>query len=357
MGVSWKLPPIVINDGVAGQWSVVDGRLTHDKATGASQLPGRCWSIGLVDAHVHLALRDRRPLDRTDALTNLRAIAEQGVTLVRDMGAPGSITLDLELDDAMPRLIASGRQLAVAGGFFPGCFVPVPPEQLVDAALGEVARGATWVKILTDWTGTELTYPVDILRATVLAVHAAGARVAAHNQRAGLRDVVLAGVDSIEHGTAMDAEVLALLAERDVAWVPTTCAIENGLRRTIEALESGDLAPERRLAIEAWLPVAQGFVTTISTMLPMAASMGVRLLASTDNAGSVAEDVANLVRYGVDPAFAVAAATTSPRDFLGAPSLNNGAPADVVTFDEDPRLVPSTLRSPVAVLVGGTRVR
>ena len=157
----------------------------------------------------------------------------------------------------MPRLISSGRQLAVAGGFFPGCFEPVPPEHLVEAALHEVARGATWVKILTDWTGAALTYPVEVLRATVLAVHAAGARVAAHNQRAGLREVVMSGVDSIEHGTAMSDEVLALMAERGVAWAPTTCAVEMGLRRTVEALESSELTPERRLELEGWLPISR----------------------------------------------------------------------------------------------------
>jgi imidazolonepropionase-like amidohydrolase len=92
-------------------------------------------------------------------------------------------------------------------------------------------------------------------------------------------------------------------------------------------------------------------------MTPLATRLGVVLLASTDNVGSVADDVATLVRYGVDPEIALRAATTGARRFLGAPGLDEGAPADIVTFELDPREDPSVLREPTAILLAGDRIR
>jgi hypothetical protein len=174
------------------------------------------------------------------------------VLLVRDMGAPRSLTLDLPVDRTLPTVIACGRQLAAEGAFFPGCYEPVSSERLVEAALGEVARGATWVKVLTDWADVGLTYPIEALRALVAAVHAVGARVAAHSTWPTVREVVLAGVDSIEHGSSIDPETLALMAERGAAWTPTTGAIEAQLGRLRQELARTDVTVQRRRQLDDW---------------------------------------------------------------------------------------------------------
>jgi imidazolonepropionase-like amidohydrolase len=356
-GGRWVLPETLLPEGDVRPLWVDDGRITARPVPDAERLPGRFASPGLVDAHIHMALGDRLPLGMDEALKNLRAARDQGVLLVRDMGAPGSLSLDLPEDPLLPRVIACGRQLAVEGGFFPECHQPVPPEELVEAALAEVGRGATWVKVLTDWTEPRLTYPVETLREMVDAVHAAGARVAAHNQRFGLRDVVSTGVDSIEHGTAMDEETLVLMADRGVVWVPTASAMEEGVIDIDALLTQDDIPDDRRLRLEEWRPIAHGFRDTVATMVPIAARRGVTLLASTDNARSVAEEVESFVRYGLDPVVALRSATTEARRFLHAPGLDDGAPADVVTFDRDPRQDITALREPVAILLGGVRIR
>ena len=74
-------------------------------------------------------------------------------------------------------------------------------------------------------------------------------------------------------------------------------------------------------------------------------------------AGRVGDEVERFVGYGIDAPTAVGSAIWDARRFLGAPDLIPGAPADVVTFDRDPRRDPSVLREPVAVLLGGIRVR
>ena len=60
-----------------------------------------------------------------------------------------------------------------------------------------------------------------------------------------------------------------------------------------------------------------------------------------------------MVRYGAPPGAALAAATTGARRYLGLPGLAPGAPADLVTFDRDPRADVAALREPAAVVCGG----
>jgi RimJ/RimL family protein N-acetyltransferase len=62
------------------------------------------------------------------------------------------------------------------------------------------------------------------VRRLVDAVHAAGARVAAHTTTAHVKSLIGAGIDSVEHGTGLDEDDLAELAARGGAWTPTLCA-------------------------------------------------------------------------------------------------------------------------------------
>jgi imidazolonepropionase-like amidohydrolase len=140
-------------------------------------------------------------------------------------------------------------------------------------------------------------------------------------------ELVLAGVDSIEHGPLVDGPVLEEMAARGTLWVPTVATI---------AAHVGMLAQWR-------------------ASLPLAAELGVAVLAGSDElpAGSLHREVEALVAAGLPPAVALDAATTTARAALRLPAR----PGDVVTFDADPRLDPAVLRRPVAVLAGGVRVR
>ena len=76
------------------------------------------------------------------------------------------------------------------------------------------------------------------------------------------------------------------------------------------------------------------------------------MLAGTDVTGSIPREVALLSQMGLKPSDALAAASTWPRRFLGAP-----ASADIVTYHHDPRDDPSQLANPSAVVASGTRLR
>ena len=107
--------------------------------------------------------------------------------------------------------------------------------------------------------------------------------------------------------------------------------------------------PERRALFA-------GILENFRALLAPAAARGVTILAGTDLAGTVVDEVRHLVAFGLTPTQALCAATTHARSFLGAPSLEAGGTADVVTFEEDPRDDPDVLSRPAAVVLGGVRI-
>ncbi len=224
---TWRLPATLLPDGERRDlWITPGGRLTDEPpdsgaglgAAPAEPLPGRFALPGLVDSHIHVTIRSGGPFGSSEAEETLRALPPTGVLLVRDAGSPGSVTLRLTPAQDRPRLIAAGRFLAPQGRMFAPYHDPVTPETIIPAALAEIAAGAQWVKVTADWERDEPpNWEPAVLRALVDAVHAAGARVAAHSQWAGVTEVVAAGIDSIEHGCMLDALTVSAMAARGAA--------------------------------------------------------------------------------------------------------------------------------------------
>jgi imidazolonepropionase-like amidohydrolase len=343
-GSPYRLPPTLLPEG--GQCDLwTDGeRLTDRPVEGAELLPGRFAMPGLVDAHAHLALApappSSTPLDTVVA--SLRLNRDAGVLLVRDLGAPRSVTLHVQAEPWLPRYQVAGRWHARKDRFFEEWHEPVEPDELLAAASAEIRAGAMWVKVVGDWSTPELTYSSSLLESLAETVHRRGARLAVHVQWDGVREVVAAGADSIEHGCALDADTIRAMAERGTAWTPTISAFATALPSDAPAL-----AHERRAAR----------LENYRAMLPVAAAAGVVIMAGTDTAGTVVDEVRTLVEFGLSPVQALRAATTDARRFLGEGSLDDGARADVVTFEEDPREDPAALGRPAAVLLAGRRIK
>ena len=346
----WRLPPTLLPDGERRDLWVADGILTAEPIDDAKQLPGRYALPGLVDAHCHLALdHNLAALDCDGARAALLRARDSGVLLVRDVGAPSSVTLGITPEPGLPPLQAAGRWLAPPGGFFPDLHDPVRAEHLVEMALAEVARGARWVKIVADWPQGEsaerravASYDTATLRGVVDAAHAAGARVAAHSVSPFVGDLVRLGVDSIEHGIFLDEPTLASMAAQGIAWTPTL--------RAVTAPLPADAPAERRERVAA-------SIENVRALLPVAVRLGVTVMTGTDVAGTVADEVSLLAQFGLPPVEALRAATTAARVFLGAPALDAGARGDVVTYDADPRDDPTVLAHPRAIVLNGQRVR
>ena len=331
-------------------WWIDSSGAVHDRPVAhASLLPGRFVLPGLADAHSHPAIGSGPsglvPLDADTARANLTAWAQAGITLVRDVGSAGGLILQLRPGPGMPTLQAAGRFLAPAGRYFPDLLgAPVDEASLVSAAIGEIRKGATWVKVIADFpdpaagADATATYPVGAITRLVAAAHQAGARVAVHSTLPGAGQLVAAGVDSVEHGFGLDEDAIRDMAGRGIAWRPTIGAL-------LALRDAPGSTPQRRRRFQE----AQA---RIAELLPMAVRLGVPVLAGTDVTGSIPQEVALLARMGLAPDDALAAASTWPRRFLGAP-----AAADIVTYHHDPRQDPDQLVSPAAVVANGVRLR
>jgi imidazolonepropionase-like amidohydrolase len=340
-------------------WVSDDGRLVDYPVTGAESLPGRFVLPGLVDAHEHPAIGEgsEGPVGRnTEEIAEVLAgWASSGVTHLRDTGSPAGVTLGIERRPGLPSVVAAGRFLAPAGRYFPALLPePVPPELLTELALGEVARGAGWVKVIGDFPavdgqpGGEVAqcYPLEVLAGMVEAVHAVGGRVAVHCTMPLVADLVRAGVDSIEHGVAMDETALELMAATGAAWTPTLSAV-------LSMQNEGVPDDLRRMVAD--------FRDRLQTMPPLAARLGVTVLVGTDTVGTLVDEIAALAAHGLGPAKAIASASTTALDFLGFPRRagdgSEPGPATLVTYEADPRDDLTVLSAPSAVVVAGTRVR
>lgn len=354
--VSWTVCAVALPEGdrPLDYWVDASGCAAPGPLPGAQRLPGRYLSAGLVDAHAHPAVGEGPAgpvaLDATQTVAVLRDWARSGVSVVRDVGSPGGSTLRLDLPAGLPRIQAAGRFLAPPGQYFPALLPEgVPQDRLTEVALGELSRGAVWVKLIADFPvlsgGTasseaQATYTGDAITQMVTAVHAAGGRVAAHTTTATVTDLVRAGVDSIEHGTAMNEATLQVMAANGTAWTPTLCAV----------LGASDNANVQR---QRWIAQRR---SPLQQLLPIAHTLGVPILAGTDTAGSIATEIALLAQHGLQPADALACATTTAYTFLRDDPRQRGRPVSLVTYDNDPREDLQILSSPSAVLIGGVRI-
>jgi imidazolonepropionase-like amidohydrolase len=240
-------------------------------------------------------------LDTSAARANLLAWAQTGITLVRDVGSPGGVTLELRSGPGMPVLQAAGRFLAPAGRYFPDLLdAPVKEANLVSAAVAEIGRGARWVKVIADFpdlaagTDAEANYRIEAIAQLVAAAHDAGARVAVHSTVPDAGQLVAAGVDSVEHGFGLDERAIREMADRGTAWTPTVAAL-------LALLDAPDMTPGRRRRLREGR-------ARVAELLPLAARLGVPVLAGTDVTGSIPREVALLAqkdRWVVSPTSAM----------------------------------------------------
>ena len=349
----WHVRAVALPDGdEPADWWIAGGRLSADPVDGARDLDGGWVAPGLVDAHAHLTFeaRERLGLERGSPeliAAHLDLHRRAGVLAVRDAGSLPGVALDPEPADGA-RVIGCGPFLAPPDLFLPHLYDPTPPEDAVAAARARVREGWPWVKIIADHPGADgsplaprLGYAFALVAEIADAVHADGGRLAVHVMGDIVREVVEAGADSVEHGNWADAAVVREMAARGTAWCPTLTTVLHHIEPVADRIAAAGALLDRQ-----------------RETLPLAVELGVTLLAGTDEEphGSVADEVAAMVRYGVPAEAAIAAASTGARRYLGLPGLEDGAPADLVMFDRDPRADVTALREPAAVVAGGRLV-
>jgi imidazolonepropionase-like amidohydrolase len=192
----------------------------------------------------------------------------------------------------------------------------------------------------------------ETLGAIVAEAHAHGLRVAAHAQGPkAIRNAVLAGVDSIEHGGGIDRDTALLMRDRGVVLVPTLAR----LAARLEAAKAQNAASDAVARIEA-------NNQRIFANVREAVAAGVSIVNGSDATvlphGRNGEELQALVAVGLTPLEAIRAATTRAAILLGRHDIGciaAGCSADLVAVDGDPLADLKTLLQP-RVVIGRGRV-
>ncbi|MCM3266219.1 MULTISPECIES: amidohydrolase family protein [Streptomyces] len=343
------------DDQVHDELWVVDGRITYDRPAGAGDVTTvEGWVLpGLVDAHCHVGLDAHGAVP--DEVCEKQALTDRdaGALLLRDAGSP-SDTRWIDDRDDLPKIIRAGRHIARTRRYIRNYAHEIEPEDLVAHVAREARRGDGWVKLVGDWIDRGLgdlapCWPREAAEAAIAEAHRLGARVTAHCfAEDSLRDLVEAGIDCIEHATGLTEDLIPLFAERGVAIVPTLINIA-----TFPDLAAGGEAKYPR-----WSAHMRRLHERRYDTVRAAHDAGVPVYVGTDAGGSlahglVAAEVAELVTAGIPPVEALSATTWAARSWLGRPGLEEGAPADLVVYEADPRADVRVLAAPHRVVLNG----
>jgi imidazolonepropionase-like amidohydrolase len=251
-------------------------------------------------------------------------------------------------------LIRAGRHIARPKRYLRNYGAEIEPDELVTEVERQAGHGDGWVKLVGDWIDRDVgdlapLWPAEAARAAIARAHELGARVTAHvfGEQA-VAELVEAGIDGIEHGTGIGPDLLPAMAERQVALVPTMLQLDNFERYA----QAGEARFPRYAAHMRAL-----YARRMDTFAA-AHDAGVPIFAGTDAGGYlphglVAREIAALAPI-LGVAGALAAGSWEARRWLGRPDrLADGAPADLIVLDDDPRTDLSTLRRPRLVILRG----
>jgi imidazolonepropionase-like amidohydrolase len=336
---------------------VVGGRINTTPVSGATSIASGFVLPGLVDAHCHIGLGFQGPVeDAAGQEEQAVRVRDAGALLVRDCGSPVDTRWIDDRPD-LPRIVRAGRHLARTRRYLPGVGLELEPEDLPAAAEIQAKTGDGWVKLVGDWIDRQagdLTpcWPADALRAAVDRAHAAGARVTVHTfSEDALPDLLEAGVDCIEHGTGLSDDLIAVMAERGTVLVPTLINID-----TFPTIA------DRASRFPVYAEHMRRLHGTARNRVRTAAEAGVPVFAGSDAGGGIAhgrivDEAIALHEAGLPAVDAIAATSWRARAWLGLPSLEDGAPADLVVYPEDPRRDPRILTAPSRIVLRGTVVR
>lgn len=328
-------------------------------------LRGRWVLPGFVDAHVHIG-----------TMAAARTALRSGVTTARSLGVSHFADVGLrELHRAgvadLPDIIAAGYHvrprpadeffldLPTQSDLMSGVTGPVNVRRMVRAL---IERGVDTIKIMaTERAGLPETdprkrvYSEEELVAAVEEARRLGRTVAAHaHGDEGARAAVRAGVRTIEHGTYLSTETLALMRERGTCLVPTIATV-------VDLTDPGGDYDNPLLAVRG-----RAMLPRVRETTARAWKMGVRIIAGTDTGYGPASirrmphEVIELAALGMSPLEAIRAATSVAAACLGVDqrtgTIRPGLEADLIVVDADPLADITALQDILLVINDGVIV-
>jgi imidazolonepropionase-like amidohydrolase len=351
------LAGVVLPEGEYRDIWVIDGVIRTEPVAGAQTVATDVWLMpGLVDAHCHVGLERHGAVPDDRAEQHALADRAAGGLLLRDAGSPADTRwMDHRAD--LPKIIRAGRHIARPKRYLRNYGEEVEPDELVAEVERQAARGDGWVKLVGDWIDRDIgdltpLWPIDVAEAAITRAHELGCRVTAHvfGEQA-VSELVAAGIDGIEHGTGIDDATIVLMAEHQVALVPTMIQLDSF---EMYAQSGEDKYPTYARHMRA-------LYATRLERFAKALDAGVPIYAGTDAGGFlphglVGKEIASLAQFS-SADYALGAGSWRARAWLGHPSrLHEGVPGDLVVFDTDPRVDLAVLSAPRHVILRGALV-
>jgi imidazolonepropionase-like amidohydrolase len=308
---------------------------------------------------------------------NARLTLLAGFTTVRNVG--GGEFADIALKQAIregvvpgPRVFAAAHSLGITGGhcdtngYRPDLFdepgiergIANGPEDVAAAVRYQMKYGADVIKICA--TGGVLSagdavgvpqYTIEEIRSIVETAEMAEKKVAAHaHGNEGIKNAVRGGVASIEHGSILDDEAVALMKQHGTYLVPTMMAFD----AVVRGARNGFLTPfSARKALE----IEPHFQNSIRLALENDVKIAFGTDAGVFPHGTNADEFRLMVEAGMTPARALRAATVDAADLLGRSddlgSIEAGKLADLIAVAGDPLADVEVLKDVSFVMKGG----
>jgi len=346
---------------------------------------------GLVDSHVHLTgIGDGRAGDDLATLpdeilsinmaNNARVHLQSGVTTIRDCGAKNNTAFHLRKAAEMgivesPRLVLSGRPLAIIGGHLGYFGEEITGEDQCRASVRYlIKQGADFIKVTATGGSTRTSFPLrpsfsqHELNVIAEEAHKFGKHVAAHcHSSEAMKRALNAGVDTIIHGVFKDVDgtnnyredVADLMLEKGAFVNPT---LGPGLMRAIileNKKENGNFNEQDQEDLDLVYRENEHRLECFNKLI----SLGVPMSAGSDSAwggykmGNYFLDIEGHVKGGQSPIEAIMSATDIAAqscwidDNLG--SIETGKLADILVVEEDPSKQIENLRTVVDVIKDG----
>lgn len=361
----------------------VDKKITPPENSCVYNLEGKTILPGLIDAHVHLVfdasvdaisnivaeIIEHKSITLLKAAKNAECHLDHGVTTVRDLGGPIDILNQLKqaINSGLingPRILTSGEVITITGGHCHFMGYEVDDENGARRATRQAIKNlADVIKVMatggasTPGSKLELTqFSENEIRVIVEEAHKQDRKVATHaNGLEGLRNAVKAGVDSVEHGTYADDNLLDLMAEKGTWYIPT-------MSPAVIILEKGHgILPELKIkgVYNRWIIRQEVISKAIQRKIPMAAGTDGGI--GMNPHGNVSQEVELFSKMGLSPMEAIWTATRRAADLLGISdsvgTVVSGKLADLIVVDGNPLDDLRLLKKPSLVMKDGVIVK
>jgi imidazolonepropionase-like amidohydrolase len=310
-----------------------------------------------------------------EAQTDLRA----GFTTLRDCGTHGEGYGDVAIRDAInhglfdgPRMQVSTRGIGAAGSSYigmPGINLTAGNvgihgvEEARQAVREQIHYGADWIKVFPAGGYSfspngdiffEPTFTLDELKAIVDEAHRHNHRVAAHAYGGeGLRNAIIAGVDTIEHGQGLDETMVEMMSQKGIYYDPT------GIRYSLPSIDQNDL--KNTGGKYSIVPIFDKNARAAIAHKGLKVMFGSGVDGDLYAHGTQGRDFEWLVKHGMSPAAAIQSATLVNSQVLGwqdrIGSLEKGKYADIVAVSGDPLQDITELERVKFVMKGGKIIK